>query len=511
MPEWNSSKSLKRLVAACATALMLLCAPERAVAKTTVTVAVTETIVGVNPYADSVSLMNAVWCQIYGCMVRYVDENQNYTSDLFESWKVEDPLTWVFKIKPGLKRSNGESVVPDDVVHSINRMKTDPQSKQAHRVSYVAEVQVRDPHTVVLKTTEPLATLLEYLKSVIITSKAQWDAHGKDADRDFAYGVGPYKLKRLAIDNYVSIEKVPGHPLLSPDNPDEIVFRIMKEPEQRVTALFNGEVQIAQFIPPQLVSRVEQNAGTKLGWTDSIEVMFLAMSPLAPPFDKKEVRQAVAYAIDRDAIIKSILQGQASRLDGPVGPGQIAYTPDLEPKYPYDRERARALLKQAGYPDGVAVDFYATVGRYTSDKQLCEAIAAMLQKAGFKVNLKTPEWGTLWSNVQKGGVPFYYMGRGTVVDPSVMLAQYFETNNTPRVGYSNPEVDALLKQERQTFDFSARLKILQKAMSKITEEAPGHFLWRHKMAYGLAKSIDFQPLPGSEVWGWKIKLKPGRS
>jgi peptide/nickel transport system substrate-binding protein len=92
-----------------------------------------------------------------------------------------------------------------------------------------------------------------------------------------------------------------------------------------------------------------------------------------------------------------------------------------------------------------------------------------------------------------------------------MLAQYFETNNTPRVGYSNPEVDALLKQERQTFDFSARLKILQKAMSKITEEAPGHFLWRHKMAYGLAKSIDFQPLPGSEVWGWKIKLKPGRS
>lgn len=488
------------------TVLAALSLSTAANALTRVNIAVTETIAGLNPYADSVSLMNAVWCQVYGCMVRYQESTASYTSDLFESWSVEDPLTWVFKLKPGLKRHNGEPVVPEDIVHSINRMKNDPKSRQQHRVSYIAAVEVRDPQTVVIKTKEPVTTLLEYLRSVIVTSKAQYDAHGADADRDFPYGAGPFKLKKLVTDNYVALEKDPTNPLVSRDNPDEIVFRIMKEPEQRVTALFNGEVQIAQFIPPQLIKRVESNPGTTIAWNNSIEVMFVAMNPQVPPWNKKEVRQAVAYGIDRDAIIKTILQGQASRLDGPVGPGQVGYTPDFEPKYPYDPQKSRELLKQAGYPDGVEVDFYATVGRYTSDKQICEAIAAMLQKAGFKINLKLPEWGTLWADVQKGGVPFYYMGRGTVLDPSVMLSQYFGTGVTPRVGYSNPKVDALLEQERQTFDEKARLKVLIDAMSLITDDAPADFLWRHKMGWGLAKSIKFQPVSTGEIWGWEIHV-----
>ncbi|MCL6709067.1 ABC transporter substrate-binding protein, partial [Pseudomonas sp. R2.Fl] len=174
-------------------------------AKTRVTVAVTETIAGANPYADSVSLMNAVWCQVYGCMVRYDNDTQSYTSDLFESWTVEDPLTWVFKFKPNLKRSNGDPVVAEDIVHSFDRIRNDPDSKQKHRLNYVAGVEIRDPQTIVVKTTEPTATLLEYLKSVIITSKALYDKYGADADKDYPIGAGPYMLGRLQTDNYVSI------------------------------------------------------------------------------------------------------------------------------------------------------------------------------------------------------------------------------------------------------------------------------------------------------------------
>ena len=129
-------------------------------------------------------------------------------------------------------------------------------------------------------------------------------------------------------------------------------------------------------------------------------------------------------------------------------------------KYTYDPAKSRELLKKAGYPNGVAVDFYATIGRYTLDKQICEAIAQMLNRAGFKVTLKTPEWSTLWANVQKGGVPFYYMGRGSIIDPSVMMQQYFGTGGSPRIGYSNPELDKLLVKERETFDHEARMKVL---------------------------------------------------
>jgi peptide/nickel transport system substrate-binding protein len=471
-----------------------------------VTIAVTETIASTNPIADSVNLMYGVWCQVYGCWTRYDSKTQTYVSDFFESWKTEDPITWVFTMRPGLKRHNGEPVVAEDFVHSINRIKTDPQSRQAYNVAEVSEVTVRDPRTVVIKTKTPAAPLPDYLTFVFVMSKAQWDKHGRDADKD-AFGIGPYKLKKLAVDNYVVLEKDPSNPAATADNPDELVFQIMREPEQRVTALFNGEVQIAQFIPPHMVERVQQNPASKIAMSDSIEAMFVAISPLTPPFDKKEVRQAVGYAIDRDAIIKRVLLGQASKLYAPVGAGQVGYSPDIAYRYTYDPAKSRELLTKAGYPDGVAVDFYATVGRYTLDKQICEAIAQMLNRAGFKVNLKTPEWSTLWANVQKGGVPFYYMGRGSIVDPSVMMQQYFGTGGSPRIGYSNPELDKLLVKERETFEHDARMKVLQQAMAVINDEAPAIFLWRHQMAWGLSKSIEYVPDVTGYIYGTQIHVK----
>src|SRR6185437_11995076 len=214
-------------------------------------------------------------------------------------------------------------------------IKTDPQSRQAYNVAEITEVAIRDPRTIVLKTKTPSAPLPDYLTFVEIMSKAQWDKLGKDADKD-AFGIGPYKLKKLVVDNYIVLEKDPTNKTVSADNPDELVFQIMREPEQRVTALFNGEVQIAQFIPPHMVDRVKQNNSSKIVMSDSVEAMFVAMSPTAPPFDKKEVRQAVGYAIDRDAIIKRILQSQATKLESPVGPGQVGYSPNVEHKYTYN-------------------------------------------------------------------------------------------------------------------------------------------------------------------------------
>ena len=146
------------------------------------------------------------------------------------------------------------------------------------------------------------------------------------------------------------------------------------------------------------------------------------------------VRQAVAYAIDRDTIIKTLLRREASRLDGPIGEGQYGYDPNLQPKYTYNPEKARELLKQAGYPNGVDVELSTPVGRYTLDKQITEAMVPMLNADGIRTRLVTPEWPTLWANVQAGRVPFYYMGRGSVLDPSGPLHQYFRTGVTPRIG-----------------------------------------------------------------------------
>ena len=234
--------------------------------------------------------------------------------------------------------------------------------------------------------------------------------------------------------------------------------------------------------------------------------MFLAMSPKFKPWDNKLLRQAVAYAIDRDTIVATLLQGQATRLDGPIGPGQYGYNPNLKPRYQHDVAKAKKLVVDAGYPNGLDVEFYTPVGRYTLDKQIAEAMVPMLNEVGIRTKLQTPEWATLWANVQAGKVPFYYMGRGSVVDPSVAFAEQFETAGSPRIGYSNPKLDELLLQERQTFDPAKRKQILSDAMTLITEEAPAHFLWRHQLLYGSTKNIDYKPRPNGRIFGEDIRV-----
>jgi peptide/nickel transport system substrate-binding protein len=480
-------------------------------AETRISIGVTETMETFNPYADSVSLMYSVWCQVLGCLGTYDFDKNQPVGLLVERWEVKDPKTWIFHLRKDIKFHNGTPLSAEDVVHSINRIRTDPQSKQRQNIAAIANESVIDSHTVRIVTKEPTAPLLDYLfDRIMITSKAIYDKYGPEvADRQYPIGAGPYKFRELIPGQRLVIAKDPSHPMWKQHKqaPDEIVFRIMREPEQRVTALLNNEIQIAQFVPPHLRERVEKSPNHKITTFHSAEIMFLAMMPRFKPWDNKLLRQAVAYAIDRDTLIKTLLRGEASRLDGPIGPGQYGFDPDLQPRYTYNPEKARELVKQAGFPNGVDVELSTPVGRYTLDKQLTEAMVPMLNAVGIRTKLLTPEWATLWANVQVGKVPFYYMGRGGVVDPSATLTQYFETGGSPRIGYSNPKLDELLSAERQSFDAVKRKKILGQAMSLITEEAPAHFLWRHQLLFGLAKNVDYKPLPSERIYGWNIKVR----
>lgn len=480
-------------------------------AETRISIGVTETMDTFNPYGDSVSLMYSVWCQVLGCLGTYDFDKGQHVGLVLERWEVKDPNNWLFHVRKGLKFHNGMPVTAQDIVHSMGRTRNDPQSKQRQNISAVVSEKALNDNTVQVTTKIPTAPLLDYLfDRIIVTSKALYDQYGPDvADRQYPFGAGPYKFRELMPGQRLVIGKDKSHPMWKqyPQAPDEIVFRIMREPEQRVTALLNNEIQVAQFVPPHLRERVEQSARHKIVKFHTAEIMFLAMMPKFKPWDNKLVRQAVAYAIDRDTIMKTILRGEASRLDGPIGEGQYAHDPNLQPKYTYNPEKAKELLKQAGYPNGVDVELQTPVGRYTLDKQITEAMIPMLNAAGFRAKLATPEWATLWANVQVGKVPFYYMGRGGVVDPSAALSQYFETGASPRIGYSNPKLDELLSHERQTFDPVKRKKILAQAMSLITEEAPAHFLWRHQLLFGMAKNIDYRPLPSERIFGWNIKVR----
>ena len=470
-------------------------------AKTRVTVAVTETSDSYNPYSDSNSLMYGVWCHVYGCLIDYDFAKGDYVGNLAGSWEVKDPNTWIFHLRQDIRWQDGSPLTAEDVLHSYDRTLHDPQSKQAHHLQPVATMEAIDEHTVKVVTKKPTAPLLSYLDKFIITNKAVYDKYGAAvADREHPVGAGPYKLEHLVGGQMFVLAKNLDYPGMKKrtDNPDEVIYRIVREAQSRVTGLMNNEFQIIQRVLPQLVDRIGKSPNTHIVTASSFEFMFLGMSPKHKPWDNKLLRQAVCYAIDRDAIIDHVLGGNAERLDGPIGPGQYGYEP-RKPRYPFDPEKAKALVKAAGYPHGVDVDLYTSTGRYLLDKTIAEAIVPMLKKVGIRAKLHTPEVSTYWSNIQAGKVPFYYWGRQSVVDPSPALHQYFETGGSPRLGFSNAKVDKLLRLELVTFDPAKRKKVLNRAFDAILEEAPACFLWRYKMIDGVANSVKYKPRPDDAI------------
>jgi peptide/nickel transport system substrate-binding protein len=480
-------------------------------AETTVSVAVVSDFAGWNPYADSTAQMYSIWCQTYGCLGVYNANAGEYEPLLAERWETDknDPRIWYFHLRRGLKRhQDGRELTAADVVHSIDRTKRDPRTAQVNNVHPIASAEAIDNYTVKITTTQPTAPLLDYIFGrLIVTGKDLFDKHGAAADRKAPYGWGPYMVGDLAIGQSMVLKKNAAWPGINPRNPDRIIFRRIKEAEPRITALLNGEVQIAINIPPHLAQRVEAARDVRAVSIPSVENMFLAMNPNLPPWNNKTLRQAVAYAIDRDAIANSVFQGRAEPLDGPIGRGQYGYSSDVTPKYRYDPDRAKELLKQAGYPSGLDVDLYASTDRYVNDRQSSEAIAAMLTKIGIRTKLHMLDYSIQWPSVRKGRSPFYYQGRGSVIDPSPMLEQYFETGVTPRIGYSNPQLDEVLRAERREFDPLRRKSMLLQAFNIIQEEVPAFFLWRIDVIYGISNKVTFQPHSDGRIFGTDILVK----
>lgn len=487
--------------------------PASAAARSEVSIGATETVASHNPYGDSIAMGYAVWCQVYGCLGIYNFDKGDYEGMMAKSWEVDkkDRNIWIFHLRHGVKRQHdGKELTAADFVHSFKRINSDPQSKQRANVRPVKEMIALDKYTLKVVTKQPTAPLLEYLfDRFFATSKDLYDKYGAaKADRDYPWGWGPYMLKDLEIGQRIVLEKNPNSPDVKPANPDLLIFRVMREPEQRVTALLNNEIQIAQFIPPYLAARVSKSSNAKIMSTSSVEIMFLAMSPKYKPWDNLKLRQAVCYAINRQAIIKDVLAGQAEALDGPIGPGEYGYNAAYAKAHlriPYDPAKAKELVKESGYK-GETVYLDTPVGRYINDKQVTEAMIPMLNAVGIHAKLRTPEWATLWANVQKGKVPFYYMGRGSVVDPSVALSQYFETGGSPRIGISDPAIDAALRKERSIFDPPERRKALNAAFKAIEDQAPACFMWRHKLLYGIANSVNYKPEPAGHIFGVDITM-----
>jgi peptide/nickel transport system substrate-binding protein len=457
-----------------------------------------------NPYAISASPHYGIWQHMIEPLVEVDYAKKQYYGVLAESWEFQGEK-WVFRLRKGIRFHDGSPFTAKDVIHSFNRIKHDKRSLQASNLADVTETQAPDDHTLIITTEAPNAVLLDRLYNRFIVSKAAADKYGDEADQR-AIGTGPYKFVSWQRDGNLVMTRNDNYWREKPAI-KEIVLKKVGEDAARVAGLLAGQGDVINNVPVEELSRFEKHPRVRAEKVEGLRMYFLAMHVGHKPFDNKLVRQAFNYAIDPTAVIKYIYEGNGYVMNGPVGANVIGYDPKVK-RYPYDPKRAKELLAQAGYPNGVEVKLYFSPDRYPKAREVCQVLADQMLKAGVKAELVAQEFVIFWGKegVNGGKLPFYYVGR-PAIDADTVYDQYFRSGVTKRIEYKNPEFDRLVDAEQKTGDPKKRAAILQQLSRMLMEDVPIVPLYTLAEIYGVARNVIWKARPDEKVLSADMKIR----
>ena len=412
---------------------------------------------------------------------------------LATSYDLEDPTTVLVKLRDGVQFTNGEAMNVDAVVHSFNVFVDKEKAPAYARVSDPFEsIEKVDDLTVRIKLKYPFPPIELALSQLYITPPAYWNEVGLEAYGQKPIGTGPFVFDSWARDDRLVMKANDKYWGDLPQGIDELVWRPVPDDIARAAGLTTGEYDVATSLSVTSAMEMESNPDVTLIPVPSYRIYQIILSSLeehkSPLIDKK-VRQALNYAVDKQAIIESLFFGNAVPLHGQVlREPQLGFNPSLE-DYPYDPEKAKALLAEAGYPDGFEVTFKFPSGRYAQDREVSEAVAGMLGEVGVKTDMVALEPGEFLRQLRaKELQPMAFVGLAPQDDPDLQVSQY---HSTWRYSYiKNAELDALIDAGKQEMDREKRSQIYKDAMTLMHEEAPIIFLYGGVDFYGTATKVD---------------------
>lgn len=358
-------------------------------ASTTLTIAAATDIESFDPHNNNNTSSEAVLVNVFDYLIKN-DSEQNKVPGLAESWEQVDDTTWRFKLREGVSFHNGDPFTSTDVKYTIERVAKDETLKQNSYFKNIVEVKAVDEHTVDIITDGPDPLLLNRLSKMgagILPAK-YIEENGMDAFLKQPVGTGPYKFSKWTKDDRVVLAKNENY---YGDEPkwNEVVFRVIPEASTRVSELLAGGVDVAASIPSTDIARIEGEADKKIVKAPIQRVLQLIFrqtegSITADP----KVREAIDLAIDKQGIVDSIAGGAGIVTRTSVTPGNFGADPSLYKTSLYDLEKAKQLLKEAGYAEGEAEMTISVSSQY---KEQVEVVAAMLEQAGFKINMDVLE------------------------------------------------------------------------------------------------------------------------
>lgn len=437
-----------------------------------------------------------------------VDENLKIIPCLAERWEVkENGTAYVFYLRKGVKFHDGEDFNAYAVKTHFDYVLNSSLRNVGMFKGILKEVLVLDQYTVEFRLFQPYTPILYRLA----TSSAAWILSPKSIEKygnDPALfgrnpvGTGPFIFKEWKVGERIELVRNPNYWQNGLPYLDGIVFSVVSEDVSRVNQVRAGDADIMYNPPPALLPALEQDPRLQLKTIPTVRVIYIGLNSRQAPLNDLRVRQALNYAVDKEKLCKVIMRDMARPSDSPLSSITYGYVPTGG--YPYDPQKARQLLKEAGYSN-LKLELITPKGRYLNDYETAIALQGMLKEVGVTVDVKPMEWGTyvgkiLSSKPEDWDYQMFLLGwaPGTAEGHWVLFPLFHSINQmgspqgTARYNnffYSNPKVDELIDKIGSELDEKKLMEYYAQAQKIILNDAPWIFLYEMKIATVMRKEI----------------------
>lgn len=478
---------LSRLAVICLAIVLFGCRP-RAEHPGVLVVAMDQDIITIDPHQHDDSVTHSVLSNVYDALVAF-DKDMQVVPGLAESWSNPTDLTWRFKLREGVTFHDGRPVTARDVKYSLERAL---RLKSAHYLLAIRGIDVVSPSALELHTEVPHPVLLNKLAVVGIVPQDTPASMGK------AIGTGPYRVVEYAPGKALSLAANEvywgGAPPIK-----KAMFKVIPGPVERAKALARGEVHLVREVPRREVA--DAGEGVRYLSYPGLAVVVLGVNfKVEGPLRSREVREAIYWAVDSEALIRQ--SGvEAAPVDQIVPPTVFGFLPGRDAGRPR-LEKARELMRKAGYEKGfdVTLDMPAS-----SAGTVGPVVAEQLSRIGIRVKVESLDWPDFSARLNNAGSRFFSVGWACYGDASDIFDAVLHTPDGASYGasnfgaYSNPELDRAIERAATILQPSLRLEALQEAMRISMEDLPLIPLYNRMRSYGVDNRVRFQPRQNGQV------------
>lgn len=487
--------------------LTVAAVPASALAKSELVIATDAPPKSMNPHSYSSDANLSYMSNFFDGLLQRKGSDGKLQPCLATAWERTDATTWKFTLREGVKYHNGNDFDADDVKFTFTRMKDPKFSQLLNIANSIASIETPDKYTVIFKTVKPVPWFAETMHQNFIVDKESTEKREAGDYNTNPMGTGAYKFVEWVKGSYVRMEANENYWEGAPKY-KTVDIRPITEESTRFAALAGKQVDIVNGVPVTLYDKIKSMPHVELISQAARRAIYMGIGNAAgTPFADLRVRQAIAHAINEQEIIEKVMRGQATLAHQIPDVPTVGYDASIQ-RLPYDLEKSKKLLADAGYPDGFEITIAGPNDRYVNDEKICEAVAKYLAKVGLQVKLDVKPKSIFFDELTSKKHNFYLIGW---FDGSFDFGRSAEKllhtpDDAKGMGvyngakYSDPEVDKLLIASSSILDRGEREKALQAINKKSVEDVAWIPLHYQQDIFAVVKGKGIKFTPRSDRW-----------